>query len=258
MKNSVSQITRYDMALQEEFETTGNWLFRWRSYLPLLLIILVFGSMRNYHYLGYSQLYDYLWEEFCILVGFFGLGIRAWTIGHTPADTSGRNTKEQVAEKLNTSGIYSLVRHPLYLGNYFMMLGVVLFSRNIWGIVVYSLLFAIYYERIMFAEEAYLRSKFGADFQDWAARTPAFIPKLRGYQAPNLPFSLKNVLKREYSGFFGFLASMFIVELFGDWIVTGKLHFDLAWLVILAVGLLIYLTLRTLKKKTRLLHVEGR
>ena len=33
-------------------------------------------------------------------------------------NTSGRNTHDQVADSLNTSGIYSIVRHPLYVGNF--------------------------------------------------------------------------------------------------------------------------------------------
>jgi len=56
-----------------------------------------------------------------IALSMFGFIIRAIAIGTTPKGTSGRNTKEgQVAESLNTKGIYSMVRHPLYLGNYFM------------------------------------------------------------------------------------------------------------------------------------------
>ena len=54
-----------------------------------------------------------------------GFLFRAWAIGTTPAGTSGRNTKEQVAEVLNSTGIYSIVRHPLYVGNYFMWIGIV-------------------------------------------------------------------------------------------------------------------------------------
>lgn len=69
-------------------------------------------------------MFESTWAWSCIAVSLFGLLIRAVTIGFTPKGTSGRNTKEgQVAEVLNTKGIYSVVRHPLYLGNYFMWLG---------------------------------------------------------------------------------------------------------------------------------------
>jgi hypothetical protein len=36
------------MALKEEFERVGNWLFRWRSYLPLLLAGIILTGMENF------------------------------------------------------------------------------------------------------------------------------------------------------------------------------------------------------------------
>lgn len=247
-----------NMALKDEFERNGNWLFRWRSFLPLGLIALVYSSMLNFHYLYHSQFFDYFWEGFCLLISFFGLAIRAWTIGHTPKRTSGRNTKNQIANKLNTTGIYSIVRHPLYLGNFFMMLGVITFSHNAWSIIIFTLLFALYYERIMYAEEAFLLRKFGDEYKKWSDKTPAFFPRFSHYVSPELPFSLKNVLRREYSGFFALVVSMFVLEVYGDWIVEGRLVLETPWLIFLGVGAAVYLTLRTVKKKTNWLKVEGR
>jgi hypothetical protein len=63
---------------------------------------------------------------------------------------------------------------------------------------------------------------------------------------------------REYSGFFGVIATFTIMDMAGDYIVERKFVFDSVWMTILISGLLVYITLRTLKKKTRLLHVEGR
>ena len=50
------------MEIQEEFEKTGKWLFRWRSYLPLALIPLFLLAMENYHYLYNSEASDNLWQ----------------------------------------------------------------------------------------------------------------------------------------------------------------------------------------------------
>ncbi len=246
------------MALKEEFERSGSWLFRWRSYLPLLMVVILVASLRNFHYLEQSEKIDELWEAFCFCVSFFGLGIRIFTIGHAPCGTSGRNTREQIAETLNTKGIYSVVRHPLYLGNFFIWLGIVLFAHQ-WHLTLICVLsYWFYYERIMFAEEAYLRKKFGDEFEDWAERTPAVIPSFRNWQKAELPFSLKNVLKREYNGFFVIIVSMSLLELTGNIFAEGKPEFNTDWSIILSVGFFIWLTLRTLKKKTTLLHVEGR
>ncbi len=103
------------MALIEEMENSGAWLFRWRSYLPLFALIVLVVLMKDFSYPYNDHHFDMIWELFCLSISFMGLGIRALTIGQTPRRTSGRNTKKQVAESLNTTGIYSLVRHPLYL-----------------------------------------------------------------------------------------------------------------------------------------------
>lgn len=248
------------MALREEFESAGNWLFRWRSYLPLTVIGIFLLALREYEYPGHSEHLDHLWEALCLLVSFVGLGIRVFTIGHTPGGTSGRNTKKQVADTLNTTGIYSITRNPLYLGNFFMGLGIALFAHLWWLALIYILVFWLYYERIIFAEEVYLRNKFGADYLEWANKTPVFIMNLRiqEYRKPNLPFSLKNVLRREYNGFFAVIVTLFILETAGEIFAEGRLEFDLEWILLLSIGFIVWLTLRTLKKYTTVLNVEGR
>ena len=101
-------------------------------------------------------------------------------MGFVPKDTSQRNTGRPQAAALNTTGLYSLVRHPLYVGNYLMWLGVALFTGAWWAPVIVSLVFWLYYERIMFAEEEFLRRRFGGDYTAWASTVPAFLPRCAG------------------------------------------------------------------------------
>jgi len=246
------------MALKEEFEIQGNWLFKWRSYLPLLLIILLIPGMMDFTLPSGSRIMHTNWVIFCLFISFVGLLVRAFTIGHTPEGTSGRNTEDQKAETVNSTGIYSTVRHPLYVGNYFMWLGIILYTRSGWIALTFTLIYWIYYERIMFAEEEFLRKKFGSDYEDWAGRTPAFIPSFKNWQKPSLTFSLRNVLKREYSGFFAVILSFTVLEFIKNYLVDGELYLQTSWKIFFSVGLFIYLLLRTLKRKTRILHVEGR
>ncbi len=99
------------------------------------------------------------------------------TVGFAPKNTSGRNTAAgQMADELNVTGIYSIVRHPLYVGNFFMWLGPVLFLRSVWFTIVFCLVYWLYYERIMFAEEQFLRRKFGDAYDKWSEKVKAFIP----------------------------------------------------------------------------------
>jgi protein-S-isoprenylcysteine O-methyltransferase Ste14 len=246
------------MALREEFENSGNWLFRWRSYLPVILLILFLITMKNYTFPGGDEKLLSYWEYFCLSISAFGLLIRIITIGHTHKNTSGRNTKRQVAETLNTTGIYSVVRHPLYLGNYFMCLGIAMLPCMWYLPIIYSLVFWIYYERIMFAEEAFLRKVFSDDYLSWSQKTPAFLPRFKNYTKPKLPFSFRNVLKREYNGFFAVIFVFFIFNQLSILTVKHRFELDKLWLINLFIAFTVWLTLRTLKKKTCILHVEGR
>ena len=81
---------------------------------------------------------------------------------------------------------------------------------------MFILIFGLYYERIMFAEEEFLRNKFGKQFEEWAENTPAFIPNLSEWKPPSLPFSIRPVLKKEYQGFFAIIAIFTFLEVIGD------------------------------------------
>lgn len=246
------------MKLSKQFEESGNWLFRWRSYLPLFMMGLLILTMRYLKYPEHNHTLDQLWEVLCLAVALFGQGIRVFTVGYVPRGTSGRNTIGQKAAVLNTTGMYSIVRHPLYLSNFFMWLGVSMFIRVWWFSLIVALVFWLYYERIMFAEEIFLENKFGDTFSKWAETTPCFFPDLKKWKSPGLPFSLKTVIKREYSTFFAIISAFTVLEICGDVFSRGKLVFDLMWMILFAGSTLLYLTFLTLKKKTSLLDVNGR
>lgn len=238
------------MPLLEELEETGNWLFRWRSYLPLVFSVLVLAGLAQFTYPFGSHFLDELWEAACLAISFCGLCVRALTIGFTAGRTSGRHTREQVAESLNTTGMYSIVRNPLYLGNFLIALGPVLFLRIWWLPILYVLLFALYYERIIFAEEMFLRRKFGRKYVEWASTTPAFLPRIGRWESPALPLSWRKVLRREYHGIFGVVMTLFLLELASDLVVGRALTIDTWWGYLVGFSLAVYAILRFLHKRT--------
>ncbi|PLX11253.1 MAG: lipid A phosphate methyltransferase [Marinilabiliales bacterium] len=245
------------MSLVEEFDKRGNWFFKHRSYLPVVLyplatLILILEFKQD------VKLPELSWSIICLAISLLGLLIRILVIGFTPKGTSGRNTAKQVAETVNTKGIYSVVRHPLYLGNFLMWLGIILYVNNIWFAVSTILLFWLYYERIMFAEEQFLKGKFGEQYQKWSMTAPPFFPKLKGWQKPDLEFSLKNVLKREYNGLFALGISFAYLNVLKNYLATEQFMITDFWLYTLIITFLIFIILRTLKKTTRVLHVDGR
>jgi hypothetical protein len=179
-------------------------------------------------------------------------------VGRAPIGTSGRNTREQTANTLTTTGMYSVVRHPLYVGNYIIILGLTMELHVWWLVLLVTCGYALYYERIMLAEEAFLRGRFGERFEQWATATPAFIPRFRAWKPSPVPFCWRTVLQREYNAFFMIVSAFFALDIVGDSITERRFKLDLSWFVIFVVGFVIFATLRTLKKRTRLLTVEGR
>jgi protein-S-isoprenylcysteine O-methyltransferase Ste14 len=237
------------MPFKEETIRLGNWLYRWRSYLPLLVLSLALIGMKDFTYIDNNHDADLIWEAFCLMVSFFGLGIRAMVIGYVPEGTSGRNTLSQKTVSVNSTGLYSIVRHPLYLGNFFIWLGISLIVRNWMISLITMLVFWLYYERIIFAEEDFIQKEFGEEYESWANRTPCFYPRFSQWKAPGRPFLWTKVLKDEYSGFFAIIVTFTLLEILGDWMIGGKITLDWEWGVLFSIGLSSYLILRTMKKK---------
>ena len=246
------------MALVNEFEKQGNFLFRYRGQFPVLLFLLAVPFLYWTDVTSLSDSSKEIYYYSAVILSILGFCIRAFTVGTTPKGTSGRNTKEQKAFMLNTTGIYSTVRHPLYFGNYFMWIGIIVFTYNPYFIVVVSLLYWIYYERIMYAEERFLERKFGDEYLSWACGLPAFIPNLKLYKPSIISFSLKTVLRREYSGVLATVIGFVYVELIRHYFSIGEWFIRPSFLYVLLGVFFAALLLRTLKHHTALLSEEGR
>ena len=248
------------MQIQKEMAEQGNWLFRRRGILPFLILPLLLIALPSSEILERiaGEAANDIWEVVCFFVSLTGLAIRCIAVGSAPERTSGRNTQKQLAQTLNTTGMYSLVRHPLYLGNYVIFLGFVLETEVWWLVLVATLAFWIYYERIMMAEEVFLHEQFGDEYIQWAQKTPAFFPAFGNWTKPALSFSWRHVLRREYTAFFLICLTFPALDFIEDLATDGAIKLDAGWLAVLAVGTITYLSLMTLKKKTMLLHVKGR
>jgi protein-S-isoprenylcysteine O-methyltransferase Ste14 len=244
------------MSLRTEMERSGRWLFQNRGHLPLLLVPLLLLELFQSP-LALARLRpDWRWDVFCFLLSLAGLLLRGAIVGFVPGGTSGRLRSGPEATVLNTAGFYSLMRHPLYFANLLMWLGVVLFPGSIHFAVIVCLAYWVYYERIMFAEEAYLRRTFGDRFDAWAARTPAFLP-LGSWQPAPLELSMRTVLRREASGWLAVTTIFPALVYLRDYAAFGGFVQRPAWLILFAFGVLSWLLLRVLRKRG-MLAVEGR
>ena len=253
------------MPLIEDLERSGSWLFRWRSFLPVVIVpAALYVSYIDDNNPAFN---DPRWLALCLGVGFLGQIIRAFTIAYVPKGTSGRNTTEgQVAMTLNSTGMYGYIRHPLYTGNFFMWLGILMLTGNWIFTTAISVTFWVYYTLIAMTEERFLRNKFGDTYLDWASGIPAFFPRTYQWKSPGVFFSFRNVLKREYNGAFAMVISYVVVHTMHSF--REGMNSGLAWQdsilptplmqSLLTASAIAFLVLRFLKKRTKVLDVEGR
>ena len=79
-------------------------------------------------------------------------------------------------EALATGGPYRIVRHPYYLGDIMLIIGLAIGLRSIWGIVGTLFLLipsAIYVARL---EDATLAEMFGENWRRYAGKTYFMFP----------------------------------------------------------------------------------
>jgi protein-S-isoprenylcysteine O-methyltransferase Ste14 len=79
---------------------------------------------------------------------------------------------------LATTGPYSWVRHPQYVGFIAIMSGFLLQWPTLITLIMFPILVAVYF-RLAGREEAEVRAAFGQAWDDYAKRTPAFVPRLQ-------------------------------------------------------------------------------
>ena len=234
--------------------SVGDALFRWRSYLPLGLLPLVGLSILRSTYPFGTEAADLIWEAFCVTLSLAGVALRIWTVGVAAPGTSGRNTRQQKAETLNTTGPYSLIRHPLYLANGIILMGLALFSHTWFLPPTVAALALVYYALIAWREEVFLRARFGRVWKEWAERVPRLWPAFGHFVPPARRWRWREALRREYHGLTLVLVLPFALDVVEDFHETGALDLDPVWTATAAIGLVFYLAVRLLAKRTPLLR----
>ncbi len=238
--------------LVAECARAGQWLFRRRGYVPLLLVAYLLGRTALGPAVAGRDGWMPIWIGFGLLLGALGLGIRAFSLAFVPSGTSGRDTREMRADTLNTMDFYSLVRHPLYLGNLLLWIGTSAFVGQPTVLVITGLIFWVYYERIMIAEESFLHRRFGEEFEEWADCTPALFPDARSaWRRSEYPFNLKWALVRDSQAWFAFVVTTFSIQCVRLLVQGEPGQLSPSWWGYLLMGTGVYLALRGLKRRNR-------
>jgi hypothetical protein len=99
--------------------------------------------------------------------------------------------------QLASTGAYSLVRHPLYLGNFLVLGGFTLAAGN-WAVVaVVAFFFLFYYPAAIRYEDHKLEEIFGDEWRSWSKNIPGMFPRGLNWQSnPDAEWNLRQSMVR--------------------------------------------------------------
>jgi protein-S-isoprenylcysteine O-methyltransferase Ste14 len=103
------------MMRRDLLQKQGETIFRHRGYMPVFIIPIMLFVLQDSEWieLRFGDMVDDVYDWLCLGVSMAGIAFRVATVGFLPRRTSGRNKRKgQVADELNTTGMYSIVRHP--------------------------------------------------------------------------------------------------------------------------------------------------
>ncbi len=212
---------------RRDMARTGEKLFK-RRHLALYLVVAfgaVIAGLDRGPLFGSPGL-EAVFEWFWIAVAIAATVFRFMAKGFAALGTSGPEREAAKAATLNTTGPYSIVRNPLYVGR-ILIYSAIGFLSGEWayGVVVFFLSF-LHFERIIAYEEQFLSAKFGKAYVDWAARTPALLPKPSLWSSPTHPFWWRRAFRRESNKGIALFATIIAYHVILDHGATGVWAID--------------------------------
>jgi protein-S-isoprenylcysteine O-methyltransferase Ste14 len=229
----------------------GTFLFRYRNVIGPVVFVFALLTTRPSYPLGRDSL-NLVLDLFGIFIALLGEALRIVTIGYEYIERGGRD-RQVYASRLVQGGVFAHCRNPLYVGNILLAFGLALIvhSTAVYLIVLPLVMYA--YVAIVAAEELFLRTTFGTEFDAYCRRVNRWVPNWRGWHASiaGMRFSWRRVLVKEYNTVFVVLLALTAVKLWSDYQVRGQAVLPSA--VTLTVGLCLwlaaYVLVRTMKKR---------
>lgn len=128
-----------------------------------------------------------------------------------------RTRSSNTGNRLIREGIYRFSRNPIYIGNFFIGLGITIVSCVLWAIPIYIVVFWMQYIPIVAYEESILAGKFGQEYRNYQKTVPRWIgitklPPASKDESLDI-YGMNKVLKSEQSTLFATAALLIIMQL---------------------------------------------
>lgn len=123
-----------------------------------------------------------------------GIALRLWSVGYLDRRHSGSIYFS--ADRLVTAGPYAYCRNPIYFANLLEALALILIAYSPLLFLGWLAMLIVYWQ-IILTEEAFLKERFGKDFDDYAAQVPRLLPSLTPYAQKSGIFALRKATYKE-------------------------------------------------------------
>jgi|SRR5690606_2492723 len=233
----------------------GNFFFKYRNFLFVFLYLSLFiPSSPVFTEMAFGPRFYFYPLIGGLVITVAGQLIRGLTISLAYIVRGGKD-KEVYAKGLVTTGIFAHGRNPLYVGNILMLCGAGILVNSLLYLVVFIPLFLFIYQAIVLAEENYLRSKFGGEFDAYTRRVNRWLINPIGLNQTisTMHFNWRRWLVKEYNTQVIWLTGITLILLFYYFPLWGWSSFQRnTWLGVVLLALaLYYLSIRHLKKSGR-------
>ncbi|MEI6613397.1 MAG: isoprenylcysteine carboxylmethyltransferase family protein [Chrysiogenales bacterium] len=225
----------------------GKFLFRFRSFTPLPLIMLTIIFFKPLS----ASLF---WTVTGLIIALAGEGMRMISVGFAGSGTSGRENFLK-AESLNSTGLYSLVRNPLYWGNGLIFAGLLTVYANPAALTLFVVFLFLQYHFIVLAEETFLRERYGQSYAGYCNRINRWLPRFKDYAHPGHRFDHRKVFFKENDSCFNLLLATLLIMAWKEHVFFGQLHCPAALAGAAVLLVIFYIWVKILKKKERAQNV---
>ncbi len=244
--------------IQKILLASGNLFFRVRDALFPVIFIGLFLFTRPTLFFG-NEFLDRFVVTLGVITALAGQCFRLSVIGFAYIKRGGKEGRVY-ADDLVIEGFYAHTRNPMYVANYLITVGLGLMYGSPWVYFFVIPFFSYVYLAIVTAEEIFLRSKFGPDYDEYCRKVNRFVPNFRGLKnsLKKFTYDWKKVIRKEYGTLFGTLFALVFIPLWKAWYIygfTAKKGEIIVRILLLVLGVLGYLWVRKLKKSGKL-HTE--
>jgi protein-S-isoprenylcysteine O-methyltransferase Ste14 len=233
----------------------GEFFFRYRNALfPLIFAI---GALFLRPQVMFNSLVvDRVLIATGLVIALLGQAVRFITIGFDYIHRGGKNGK-LYAGRLVQGGVYGLTRNPMYVGNALIAIGMTMHFGSPLGYVILMPLFLFIYHAIVAAEEAYLRSNFGAEYDAYEQSVNRYVPKLSRVKNAfaGMRFDWRKSIRKDFGTVIGLTVGLILMPVWRAYFLhgleaTGAAATRALWATLAIAAL--YLFLLKLKKTDRL------